>query len=73
MAYIILFMLYFQLVFNVNANENKELAPEVGLYKLEAKGGQIQLFIKLFFKRQSDDEELQRKIKLAEQAMASLR
>ena len=32
-------MLYFQLVFNVNANENKELTPEVGLYKLEAKGG----------------------------------
>jgi hypothetical protein len=39
MAYIILFMLYFQLVFNVNANENKELTPEVGLYKLEAKSG----------------------------------
>jgi len=39
MAYIILFMLYFQLVYNVNANENKELTPEVGLYKLEAKGG----------------------------------
>jgi hypothetical protein len=34
---------------------------------------QIQLFIKLFFKRQSDDEELQRRIKLAEHAMTSFR
>ncbi len=32
-------MLYFQLVFNVNANEKRELIPNVDLYKLEAKSG----------------------------------